>query len=104
TGYDATRYALAVAEAHGYGAEAGLVRLLVASMGSPWFEPLENAVDLAQVGKDQLLRAGDFENACVTSSLLCQVLLDTAPTIDGCHAEAASGLDLARRTGNEMTA
>nr|BFE70761.1 hypothetical protein GCM10020092_040620 [Actinoplanes digitatis] len=104
TGYRLTRYVIAVGEDRGYRAETALARYMYVALAAHWFEPLEDVVETAHQARDELLAAGDIQVACMTSSRLLAVLLDSAGSLDACAEELPPALAFAARTGNPYAA
>ncbi|MDG3005433.1 diguanylate cyclase [Paludisphaera mucosa] len=101
TGYEAARFALAVAEARGYEPEASLVRHCFALFALHWFEPLENGLRHSELAYEGLIRGGDLQFACFTHYVDLAARLELDPTLEGCEAEVAKALAFALRAGNE---
>ncbi len=99
-GYRALGRFLAAGEARGYEPGTSQARFLFA-VQCCWFEPLENGVQQAQRAREGLLAGGDLATAGYTYHTTVSCLLDCAPSLDACVAEAEAGLAFARRTGNE---
>jgi signal transduction histidine kinase len=102
-GYRAARRMLAVCEARGYEHGTSQLRFLFAVLAC-WFEPIENGVPGIQRAREGLVAGGDLVDAGNTYYPTVHYLLDCAPSLDVCVAEAEAGLVLARRTGNDQIA
>jgi signal transduction histidine kinase len=100
-GYRAMRRILAVGEAHGYEPGTSQLRFLFALL-TCWFEPIENGVPVVQRAREGLIAAGDLVDVGNTYYPTVHYLLDCAPSLDACVAEAEAGLAFARRTENEQ--
>ena len=100
-GYRVLRRFLAVGEARGYEPGTSQARFVFA-YHCCWFEPLESGVRQAQRAREGLLAGGDLATAGYAYTVAAYCLLDCAPTLDACAAEAEAGLAFARRTGNEQ--
>ena len=101
TGYRAVRRILALGDARGYEPGTSQARFQFAVISCCWFEPIENGVQAAQRAREGLIAGGDLANAGYAYHPIVAFLLDCAPTLDSCVAEAEAGLAFARRTGNE---
>ena len=101
TGYRAMRRILAVSRQRRYDPHVSQARFLYALGTSPWFEPLEENVALAQQAREALIQGGDLQNACHTYYVSIYQLLDCAPTLDSFVTEVESGLAMATRTGDD---
>jgi DNA polymerase III delta prime subunit len=104
TGAMIVRRVLAVSEARGYEPETSHVRCNYAVSCAPWFEPLEEVVELAHQAYEGLVRGG--ENHFATHTYYCSLpnLLGCARTIDEVAVEADAALTFATRTGNDDAA
>ena len=100
-GYRAVRRILALGDARGYEPGTSQARFQFAVISCCWFEPIENGVQAAQRAREGLIAGGDLANAGYAYHPIVAFLLDCAPTLDSCVAEAEAGLAFARRTGNE---
>jgi len=100
-GYRALRRILALGEARGYEPGTSQARFQFAVLSCSWFEPIENGIHEAQRARDGLIAGGDLANAGYAYQPIVAFLLDCAPSLDSCVAEAEAGLTFARRTGNE---
>ena len=101
-GSRAFRRILAVGEARGYEPGTSQGRFLQAVL-SGWFGPLESGISAARQAREGLSAGGDPANASYTYYATTYFLLESAPSLDSCVAEAEAGLAFARRTGNEGT-
>ncbi|WP_346275587.1 AAA family ATPase, partial [Pseudonocardia sp.] len=101
-GYRAVRRVLALGEARGYEPAISQVRWMFAHLAG-WFEPLENMVHAARRARDGLIAGGELTYAGYTYYQTVYYLLDCAPSLDSCVAEADAGLAFVRRTGSEET-
>jgi signal transduction histidine kinase len=101
-GYRAMQRILAVGEARGYEPDTSQPRFLLAAL-TCWFEPLENGVHAVQRAREELIAGGDLAYAGYSYHLAVFYLLDCAPSLDSCVAEAEAGLAFVRRTGSEQT-
>jgi predicted ATPase/signal transduction histidine kinase len=101
--YRASRRILALGETRGYEPDVSQARFLFAFI-SCWFEPIENGVRAAELAREGLIAGGDLANAGYTYEPSLQFLLDCAPSLDSCVAEAEAGLAFVGRTGSEQTA
>jgi signal transduction histidine kinase len=102
SGYRAVRRVLALGEARGYEPDTSQARFLFAFLAC-WFEPIENGVHAARRAQEGLIAGGDLANAGYTYNQTMYYLMDCAPSLDVCVAEAEAGLAFVRRTGNEQT-
>ena len=102
-GYRAVRRILALGEARGYEPGTSEARHLFATLCC-WFEPIENAVRAGRRAREGLIAGGDPATASYTYHPTVSGLLDCAPTLADCVAEAEAGLAFARRTGSEQIA
>ncbi|RSM70110.1 hypothetical protein DMB66_09590 [Actinoplanes sp. ATCC 53533] len=100
TGYLLARHVVAVGQEHGYQAETALARYMYVCLAAPWFEPLEDIVEVAQQTRDDLLAAGDVQVACLLSMRLLAILFDSAESLEVCADEVRPALAFAARTGN----
>jgi signal transduction histidine kinase len=100
-GYRAVRRILAAGEARGYEPATSQARLMLVFLAC-WFEPIENALPVVQQAREGLIAGGDLAYAAYTYYPAVYYLLDCAPSLDACAAEAEAGLAFARRTGNEQ--
>ncbi|GEL25219.1 hypothetical protein PSU4_41730 [Pseudonocardia sulfidoxydans NBRC 16205] len=101
--YRATRRLLALSEARGYEPETSVLRALYASVVVCWFEPLENAVQLARHARAGLVARGDLAYAAYAYHPAVAGLLDCSPSLVDYVDEVQSALAFSRRTGNETT-
>jgi signal transduction histidine kinase len=101
--YRASQRILTLGEDSGYEPDTSQARFL-ASLLSCWFEPIENGVQAARQAREGLIAGGDLANACYTYESAVQNLLDSAPSLEICVAEAEAGVAFASRTGNQQTA
>jgi signal transduction histidine kinase len=101
-GYRGRRRILALGEARGYEPGTSHARFGFALL-SCWVEPIENSVQHAQRAREGLITGGDLANAGYTYYPAITGLLDTAPSLDACVAEVATGLEFVRGTGSEQT-
>jgi signal transduction histidine kinase len=101
-GNRAMRRILAFGQARGYEPGTSQARFLLAVLAC-WFGPLEDGVDAGQRAREGLIAGGDLANAGYTYLPTVTGLLDCAPSLDSCVAEAEAGLAFVRRTGNEQT-
>jgi signal transduction histidine kinase len=100
-GYRALRRILALGEARGYEPGTSQARYLFGDLCC-WFEPIENGVQAVQRAREGLIAGGDLASVGYSTyhpTVTC--LLDCAPSLDVCVAEAEAGLAFVRRTGNE---
>ncbi|GAA1610200.1 diguanylate cyclase domain-containing protein [Actinoplanes couchii] len=97
--YRAVTHALTAAERHGFEPAASQVRFLTAMAGTPWFEPLENAVRQTHDARDGLLRGGDLRNALYTYYTSVPQMLDVAPDLEAFNREAQAATAFADRIG-----
>ena len=104
TGYLLARHVVAVGQGHGYQAETALARYMYVCLAAPWFEPLEDVVEIAQQTRDDLLAAGDVQVACLLSMRLLAILFDSAESLEVCADELPPALAFATRTGNRYVA
>jgi len=104
TGYLLARHVVAVGQDRGYQAETALARYMYVCLAAPWFEPLEDIVEVAQQTRDDLLAAGDVQVACLLSMRLMAILFDSAETLEVCADEVPPALAFAARTGNRYAA
>jgi hypothetical protein len=103
-GYTAIRRILAVCEARGYEPATSQLRCAVANLSTPWFEPLEEAVRQARVGREGLLRYGELQYAAFSFLNTTSILFECAPTLDLVQAELDASMTFVARTGNESMA
>ena len=101
--YRAVRRILAVGEARGYEPGTSQARMLFAVL-SCWAEPIENSVQAGQRAREGLIAGGDLANAGYAYYASVSGLLDCAPSLDRCVAEAEAAVAFARRTGSEQSA
>jgi len=99
-GNRAMRRILAFGEARGYEPGTSQARFLHAVLAC-WSGPLEDGVEAARRAREGLLAGGDLADAGYTYLPTVYYLLDSAPSLGVCVAEAEAGLAFARRTGNE---
>ena len=59
------------------------------------FEPIENGIQAARQAREGLIAGGDLANAGYAYHPIVTFLLDCAPTLDSCVAEAEAGLAFA---------
>ncbi|HVH22085.1 MAG TPA: GAF domain-containing protein, partial [Pseudonocardia sp.] len=102
-GYRTARRSLALGEARGYEPETSQARFRFATLAC-WFEPIENVAHTAQRARQGLIAGGDLTDAGYTYYQTVFYLLDCAPSLNGCVAEAEAGLAFVRRTGSEQIA
>jgi signal transduction histidine kinase len=93
---------LALGEARGYEPGTSQARFMQAVL-SCWFGPLENGIPAGRQAREGLISGGDPTNASYTYHPTAYYLLESAPSLDSCVADAEAGLAFARRTGNEET-
>ncbi|MGA2124885.1 MAG: AAA family ATPase, partial [Xanthobacteraceae bacterium] len=103
TGCAIARDALEASEARGYEPESSQLAMVFACFGSHWSAPVENSASLARRAREGLLRSGDLYFASVADKGLLDALVDCAPTLEACGAEADAALAFAERTGNGRT-
>jgi len=104
TGYAVGRHLIAVSEVHGYESGAASARSMATANAAHWYEPLEDVVRDARRAREDLLRAGDPQNASYTYNVTTGAILDCGPTLGALLAEVESGLALCHRTGNQQVA
>ena len=100
-GYRAVRRIVALGDARGYEPGTSQARFQFAVISCCWFEPIESGVQAARRAREGLIAGGDLANAGYAYHPIVAFLLDCAPTLDSCVAEAEAGLAFAQRTGNE---
>ena len=99
-GFRASRRILAVCEVRGYEPETSQLRTTAANFGTPWFEPLEEAVRQSQAARETLLRYGELQYASFAYLNILWSMLDYAPTLDACEAESLAATTFWERTGD----
>jgi hypothetical protein len=104
TGYRVIRHVLAVAEARHYEPATSQVRHLLSRTGLHWFDDLEPVAEHARRARLGLLRGGELHVASFTYCTTLTVLLETAPVLDHCEAEAGVAVAYGMRTGNHQAA
>ncbi|MDF2464181.1 MAG: ATP-binding region, ATPase domain protein [Ramlibacter sp.] len=101
TAYDITRHVIAVGETCGFEVRTAASRTAFAMGVSPWFEPLEKALEHAIHGAEVFRACGeDASFACFLDIPKHFYLLEIAPDIETCDAEIEKARVLSRRTGN----
>jgi signal transduction histidine kinase len=96
----ALRRILAVGAARGYEPGTAQARFLHATLAC-WSGPLEDGLEECRRAREGLLAGGDLAYVGHTYQPTVYYLLDSAPSLGVCAAEAEAGLAFARRTGSE---
>lgn len=104
TGFDIARHVLAVAAAHGLESETSEGRHVFTISASHWFEPLEDTFRHSMRAREGFAQQGDSSYSSFTYFVASEGLLECEPTLDSCAAEIATGMDLGRRSGNNLAA
>jgi diguanylate cyclase (GGDEF)-like protein len=102
--YAIVQHALAIGESRSYEPATSTARTIFAVFAEHWLQPIEDCVQPARGARDVLLRAGEMQTACHTYLATLAALQESAPTVEGCTAEADHGVSLATRTGNDQAA
>jgi diguanylate cyclase (GGDEF)-like protein len=104
TAYRLMQRILAVGEARGYEPHTSQARFLFALGSDQWFEAIEEDMTQTLRAREGLVDGGDLQNACWTYYPVVYEMFDCAPSLDSYVAEVESGLEFARRTGNNHAA
>jgi diguanylate cyclase (GGDEF)-like protein len=100
TGYRVIRHVLAVGEARHYEPATSQVRHMLSRTALHWFVDLEPVAELARRARLGLLQGGELQIASFTYYTTLTTLLEYAPVLDHCEAEADLAVSFALRTGN----
>ena len=99
-GYAINKHILAVGDARGFEPEVDYARHIFCVSSLHWFEPLPDAIALAQSAREGLIRGGDLQMACFAHLSSLAALLDCAPSLDSVTDAVGAALAIAVRTGN----
>jgi diguanylate cyclase (GGDEF)-like protein len=102
--YRAIRHVLAVGEARQYEPATSQVRHMLSRTALHWFDDLELVAELARNARLGLLHGGELQIASFTYYTTLTALLEYAPVLDRCEAEADLAVSFALRTGNHQAA
>ena len=104
TGYRATRRLLEESSGLDHPTVHAHVMFLHTLSSAPWFEPMPQVVAQARAAREALVRGGDPWAASFTYFASASASVWSAATVAEWEAEAASGLAMDERTGNDTTA
>jgi diguanylate cyclase (GGDEF)-like protein len=103
-GYRVALRIITICEAHRYEAETSHARFVFSVGTAHWFDALERCVTQARLAREELLRSGDLQNACLTFYASIPLLLECSQTLEELSTEVEAGLALCVRTGNHQAA
>lgn len=103
-GYRVGLRVVAICSERRYEAEASHARFVFSVGTGHWFERLDSCVTQARASREDLLRNGDLQNACLTFYASIPLLLECSETLDELSTEVEAGLALCLRTGNHQAA
>ena len=102
TGYRIACIAIATGSVREHGIETARARHVFSSIGSHWFQPLEEVLVDAVAARDELACSGNMELCCYTFRTTHIVTLEMCSNLVEMNVEITAGLSFAQKNGNRQ--